>query len=79
MKETSFVKKTEEFLKKLDIDVVKKSFVFDELDSTNWTAKESCTGWMGRKEQLSSPEHRIMGVDDLSAAGNHQKVECISL
>lgn len=39
MKEASFVKKTEAFLKKLDFDVVKKSFVFDDLDSTNSTAK----------------------------------------
>lgn len=40
MKEASFVKKTEAFLKTLDTDVVKKSFVFDNLESTNSTAKD---------------------------------------
>jgi BirA family biotin operon repressor/biotin-[acetyl-CoA-carboxylase] ligase len=40
MKESIFVKKTEAFLKKLDIDFLKKSFVFDDLDSTNMTAKD---------------------------------------
>jgi BirA family transcriptional regulator, biotin operon repressor / biotin---[acetyl-CoA-carboxylase] ligase len=39
MKERVFVKKTQEFLKNLHIDVVKNLFVFDELDSTNSTAK----------------------------------------
>jgi len=40
MKERAFVKKTREFSKKLHIDVVKNLLVFDELDSTNSTAKE---------------------------------------
>ena len=40
MKETTFVKKTVDFSKNLNIDLVKKLFVFDELDSTNSTAKE---------------------------------------
>lgn len=40
MKERAFVKKTREFSKKLPIDVVKNLLVFDELDSTNSTAKE---------------------------------------
>jgi BirA family biotin operon repressor/biotin-[acetyl-CoA-carboxylase] ligase len=40
MKERVFVKKTQEFLKNLHIDVVKNPLVFDELDSTNSTAKE---------------------------------------
>jgi len=40
MKERAFVKKTREFSKRLHIDVVKNLLVFDELDSTNITAKE---------------------------------------
>jgi BirA family biotin operon repressor/biotin-[acetyl-CoA-carboxylase] ligase len=40
MKETLFVKKTLEFSKNLHIDLVKKLFVFDEVDSTNRIAKE---------------------------------------
>jgi BirA family biotin operon repressor/biotin-[acetyl-CoA-carboxylase] ligase len=40
MKERAFVKKTREFSKRLHIDVVKNLLVFDELDSTNSTAKE---------------------------------------
>jgi BirA family biotin operon repressor/biotin-[acetyl-CoA-carboxylase] ligase len=40
MKETIFVKKTVDFSKNLNIDLVKKLLVFDELDSTNSTAKE---------------------------------------
>jgi BirA family transcriptional regulator, biotin operon repressor / biotin---[acetyl-CoA-carboxylase] ligase len=40
MKESAFVKNTREFSKKIRIDVVKNLFVFDELDSTNSTAKE---------------------------------------
>jgi len=40
MKKSIYVKTTEAFLKKLDIDFVKKPFVFDDLDSTNTTAKE---------------------------------------
>jgi BirA family biotin operon repressor/biotin-[acetyl-CoA-carboxylase] ligase len=40
MKETPFVKKTEEFSKNLHLDFVKKFYVFDTLDSTNSTAKE---------------------------------------
>jgi len=40
MKETIFVKKTVEFSKNIHIDLVKKLFVFDEIDSTNSTAKE---------------------------------------
>jgi BirA family transcriptional regulator, biotin operon repressor / biotin---[acetyl-CoA-carboxylase] ligase len=40
MKKSVFVKKTEEFSKKLQNDFVKKLVVFDELDSTNSTAKE---------------------------------------
>ena len=40
MKKSAFVKKTEEFSKKLDSNFVKKLVVFDELDSTNRTAKE---------------------------------------
>jgi BirA family biotin operon repressor/biotin-[acetyl-CoA-carboxylase] ligase len=40
MKESFFVKKTEAFLKKLDVDFLKKSFVFDDVDSTNATAKD---------------------------------------
>ena len=40
MKETVFVKKTKEFSKKLNINFVKKLLVFNELDSTNSTAKE---------------------------------------
>jgi len=40
MKERAFIKKTREFTKKLHIPVVKNLLVFDELDSTNSTAKE---------------------------------------
>ncbi len=40
MKESAFVKKTREFSKKLHIDVVKNLLVFDDLNSTNSTAKE---------------------------------------
>jgi len=40
MKERAFVKKTREFSKKLPIDIVKNLLVFDELDSTNSTAKD---------------------------------------
>jgi BirA family biotin operon repressor/biotin-[acetyl-CoA-carboxylase] ligase len=40
MKETTFVKKTVEFSKKLHSDIVKKLLVFERLDSTNSTAKE---------------------------------------
>jgi BirA family transcriptional regulator, biotin operon repressor / biotin---[acetyl-CoA-carboxylase] ligase len=40
MKESIFVKKTEAFLKKLENDFLKKSFVFDDVDSTNATAKD---------------------------------------
>jgi BirA family biotin operon repressor/biotin-[acetyl-CoA-carboxylase] ligase len=40
MKETLFVKKTLEFSKNLHINLVKKLFVFDEVDSTNRIAKE---------------------------------------
>jgi BirA family biotin operon repressor/biotin-[acetyl-CoA-carboxylase] ligase len=40
MKETTFVKKTIAFSNKLHIDFVKKLLVFDDLDSTNTTAKE---------------------------------------
>jgi BirA family biotin operon repressor/biotin-[acetyl-CoA-carboxylase] ligase len=40
MKETLFVKKTLEFSKNLHIDLVKKLFVFNEVDSTNRIAKE---------------------------------------
>ena len=45
MKKSTYVKKTEDFSKTLAVDFVKKSFVFDTLDSTNTTAKElACTG-----------------------------------
>ena len=40
MKKRIFEKKTQELLKNLHIDVVKNLLVFDELDSTNNTAKE---------------------------------------
>jgi BirA family transcriptional regulator, biotin operon repressor / biotin---[acetyl-CoA-carboxylase] ligase len=40
MKETIFVKKTVDFSKNLHIDFIKKLFVFDEVNSTNSTAKE---------------------------------------
>jgi len=40
MKERAFVKKTRNFSKKLHIPVVKNLLVFDELDSTNSTAKD---------------------------------------
>lgn len=40
MKETEFVKKTVDFSKNLHIDLIKKLLVFDEVDSTNSTAKE---------------------------------------
>ncbi|MFA5102165.1 MAG: biotin--[acetyl-CoA-carboxylase] ligase [Candidatus Thermoplasmatota archaeon] len=40
MNESSYIKKTEAFFKHLARDVVKKSFVFDDLDSTNTKAKE---------------------------------------
>jgi BirA family biotin operon repressor/biotin-[acetyl-CoA-carboxylase] ligase len=40
MNEKAFIKKTRGFPKKLHIDVVKNLLVFDELDSTNSTAKE---------------------------------------
>jgi BirA family biotin operon repressor/biotin-[acetyl-CoA-carboxylase] ligase len=40
MKESTYVKKTEAFFEKLDIAFLKKSFVFDNLGSTNMTAKE---------------------------------------
>jgi BirA family transcriptional regulator, biotin operon repressor / biotin---[acetyl-CoA-carboxylase] ligase len=40
MKKSLFVKKTEEFSRKLESDFVKQLIVFDELDSTNITAKE---------------------------------------
>jgi BirA family biotin operon repressor/biotin-[acetyl-CoA-carboxylase] ligase len=40
MKETKFVKKTTDFSKNLHIDLVKKMLVFDEVNSTNITAKE---------------------------------------
>jgi BirA family biotin operon repressor/biotin-[acetyl-CoA-carboxylase] ligase len=40
MKETTFVKKTVEFSKKLHSDIVKKLLVYERLDSTNSTAKE---------------------------------------
>jgi BirA family biotin operon repressor/biotin-[acetyl-CoA-carboxylase] ligase len=40
MKETIFIKKTVEFSKNLHTDLVKKLLVFDEVDSTNSTAKE---------------------------------------
>jgi BirA family biotin operon repressor/biotin-[acetyl-CoA-carboxylase] ligase len=40
MKETTFVKKTVEFSKKLHSDIVKKLLVYETLDSTNSTAKE---------------------------------------
>jgi BirA family biotin operon repressor/biotin-[acetyl-CoA-carboxylase] ligase len=40
MKETLFVKKTVEFSKNLHMDLVKKLFIFDEVDSTNRIAKE---------------------------------------
>ena len=45
MKESAFVKNTTAFSKKLKIDIVKKIFVFDTLESTNSKAKElACTG-----------------------------------
>jgi len=40
MKKSTFVKKTEEFSKHLQSNFVKQLVVFDELDSTNTTAKE---------------------------------------
>ena len=40
MKEIIFVKKTVDFSKNLHIDLIKKLLVFDEVDSTNSTAKE---------------------------------------
>jgi len=40
MKESTYVKKTTGFLNKFDFDFVKKPFVFDELDSTNLSAKD---------------------------------------
>ena len=40
MKETKFVTKTTNFSKNLHIDLVKKMLVFDEVNSTNITAKE---------------------------------------
>lgn len=44
MKESVFVKKTVAFSKKIHINVVKKLLVFDELGSTNMTAKELAQG-----------------------------------
>lgn len=40
MKETIFIKKTADFFKNLHIKLVKKLLVFDEVSSTNSTAKE---------------------------------------
>ncbi|MBN2599437.1 MAG: biotin--[acetyl-CoA-carboxylase] ligase [Candidatus Thermoplasmatota archaeon] len=40
MKKSSYIKKTEAFFEHLAQDVVKKSFVFDEVGSTNIKAKE---------------------------------------
>ena len=40
MKESSYIKKTEAFFEQFAQDVVKKSFVFDEVSSTNTKAKE---------------------------------------
>jgi BirA family transcriptional regulator, biotin operon repressor / biotin---[acetyl-CoA-carboxylase] ligase len=40
MKERAFIKKTREFSKKLSNDFIKNLLVFDDLDSTNSTAKE---------------------------------------
>ena len=40
MKNSTFIKKTIEFGKNLDIDLAKKFIVFDEVESTNNKAKE---------------------------------------
>lgn len=40
MKDTTFIEKTLDFSKNLDIDLVKKVIVFDEIPSTNSKAKE---------------------------------------
>jgi BirA family transcriptional regulator, biotin operon repressor / biotin---[acetyl-CoA-carboxylase] ligase len=40
MNESSYIKKTEAFFKQLTLDVAKKSFVFDEVSSTNTQAKK---------------------------------------
>ena len=40
MKDIMFIKKTLNFSKNLDVDLVKKVIVFDEIPSTNSEAKE---------------------------------------